>query len=297
MTKLGKGLQSLIPSKQAPTEVHYPKNPGIAGDRRESVFEIEIKKIQDNPYQPRNEMDETALKDLSDSIKQHGILQPLIVTKSVKETGRGQDVEYQLVAGHRRLRAAKMAGLPTVPAIIRDSTEQQKLELALVENIQRADLNGIDRALGFKRLQDEFNLTHEEIGKKVGKSREFVSNSMRLLNLPEQIQQALKSGRISEGHARSIAGIKNPAAQSALFAEVLANNLSVRQIEQRAREVYVSPHKRRVMFDPEIKTIARTLESFLGKKVQVKKSGVGGRLFIEFESKKDLEEVVKKITE
>jgi ParB family chromosome partitioning protein len=222
-------------------------------------------------------------------------LQPLIVTKLIKDVSRGQEVEYQLVAGHRRLEAAKIAGLPHVPVIVRDSTDQQKLELALVENIQRADLNALERAKAFKQLQDEFDLTHEEIAQKVGKSREFVSNSMRLLNLPEAVQQGLRQGKITEGHARTIAGIKNPAAQKALFDEVLINNLSVRQVEQRAREIYVRAHKRKVAFDPEVKKITQRLELFLGKKVGVKKSGLGGRLQVDFNDKKDLEDIADKI--
>jgi len=295
MTNLGKGLQSLIPPKQRSAEVDYPKISQPLRDRKESVFDIEVGKIKDNPYQPRYEMEEAGLRDLAASIKQHGILQPIIVTKNYKETDRGQGVEYQLVAGHRRLAAAKIAGLPHVPAIVRDSTDQQKLELALVENLQRADLNAVERARAFKRLQEEFDLTHEEIAKKVGKSREYVSNTLRLINLPEAIQQGLQQGKISEGHARTIAGIKNPAAQAALFDEVVKNNLSVRQIEQRAREVYVQAHKRKVVFDPEIKKIAQRLELYLGKRVQVKKSGVGGRLSVDFENKNELEVLVQKI--
>jgi len=295
MTKLGKGLQSLIPPRQKATEVEYPKISQPLRDRKESIFDIEVSKIKDNPYQPRHEMEEQALKELAASVKQHGILQPVIVTKKTKETGRGQAVEYQLVAGHRRLEAAKMAGLPYIPAIVRDSTEQQKLELALVENLQRADLNAMERAKAFKQLQEEFDLTHEEIAKKVGKSREFVSNTLRLMNLPESIQQGLRQGKITEGHARTIVGVKNPAAQKALFDEVLQNNLSVRQIEQRAREIYVQSHKRKVVFDPEVKRFAQQLELFLGKKVQVRKSGLGGRLQVDFEDKKDLESIVSKI--
>lgn len=297
MTKLGKGLQSLIPPKQKATEVEYPTVSQPPLDKKESVFDIEIGKIKANPYQPRHEIDQAVLRELAESIRQHGILQPLIVTKNIKQTGRGQETEYQLVAGHRRLEAAKLVRLPYVPAIIRDSTAQQKLELSLVENLQRTDLNAMERAQAFKKLQEEFDLTHEEIAKKVGKSREAVSNTLRLLNLPELIQQALRQGKISEGHARSIAGIKNSAAQMALYEEIIQNNLSVRQIEQRAREIYVRSHKRRVAFDPEIKKIAQKIEMFLGKRVQIKKSGVGGKLMIDFEDKKDLEGMVKKILE
>ncbi len=295
MTNLGKGLQSLIPPKQKATEVDYPKISQPLRDKKESIFDIEVNKIKANPYQPRHEMEQRALKELAESIRQHGILQPLIVTKDVKSTARGQAAEYQMVAGHRRLEAAKMIGLPHVPAIIRDSTEQQKLELALVENLQRTDLNGIEKAKAFKKLQEEFDLTHEEIAKKVGKSREAVTNTMRLLNLPDDVQQGLIQGKISEGHARTIAGIKNPAAQQALYEEILQNNLSVRQVEQRVREIYVQAHKRRVAFDPELKNIAQKIEMFLGAKVQVKKSGVGGKVVINFESKGDLEKITQKI--
>ena len=295
MTKLGKGLASLIPPRQKATEVEYPKISQPLRDKKESVFYIETSKVKPNPYQPRHEIEPKTLRELADSIRQHGILQPLIVTKLIKETARGQDVEYQLVAGHRRLEAAKLAGLSLVPAIVRDSTEQQKLELALIENLQRTDLNGIERGAAFKKMQEEFDLTHEEIAKKVGKSREFVSNTLRLLNLPEKIQQALAEGRITEGHARSIAGIKNEAAQNALFEEVTQNNLSVRQIEQRAREVYISAHKRRVAFDPEIRKVAKKLEMYLGRKVLIKKAGIGGKVLIGFENKEDLDILLKKI--
>jgi len=295
--KLGKGLQSLIPPKQKATEVDYPKISQALQQKRESIFDIEVGKIKSNPYQPRYEMDAHSLKELAESIRQHGILQPLIVTKMTRQNERGQSNEYQLVAGHRRLEAAKLVGLPAVPVIIRDSTEQQKLELALVENLQRADLNAIERAKAFKKLQEEFDLTHDEIAKKVGRSRESVTNTMRLLNLPEKIQQSLSEGKISEGHARSIAGIKNQAAQMALYDEMMQNNLSVRQMEQRAREVFVQAHQRRVAFDPEIKKIAQKLEMFLGKKVSIKKSGVGGKVMVEFDNKEELEQVAKKILE
>lgn len=285
----------MIPPKQKATEVEYPKLSQPLRDRRESVFDLEVDKIRDNPYQPRYEMEAGALKDLAASIKQHGILQPIIVTKNYKETHRGQGVEYQLVAGHRRLAAAKLAGLPTVPAIVRDSTEQQKLELALVENLQRADLNALERAKAFRALQEEFDLTHEEIGRKVGKSREYVSNTLRLVNLPEVIQQGLRQGIITEGHARTIAGVKNSAAQVALFEESLKNNLSVREMEQRAREVCVQAHKRQVMFDPELRHIARRLELHLGRPVKIRKNSLGGRVMVFFDSKAELEGLTRKI--
>lgn len=297
MNKLGRGLQSLIPPKQKSAEVEYPKISQPLRDRKESIFNLEISKISPNPHQPRLEMDENSLKELASSIKQHGILQPVIVTKVIKETRHGQDVEYELIAGHRRFEAAKLIGLPTIPALVRDTTEQQKLELALVENLQRADLNPIERAKAFKKLGDEFGLTHEEIGKRVGRSREGVTNVMRLLNLPDVIQKNLERNKISEGHARAIAGIKNPAAQMALFNEILENNLSVRELEDKAREVSVQAHKRRLNPDQGMVNLEKKLELFLNRKVRIRNQGPSGagQVVINFEDKEDLEKITKKI--
>jgi ParB family chromosome partitioning protein len=263
--------------------------------KKESIFNIEINKISPNPMQPRQEMEREGLEELADSIKEHGILQPLIVTKSVRDLEKGQDVEYTLIAGHRRWQAAKMLGLPHVPAIVRDSTEQQKLELALVENLQRADLNALDKAGAFKRLHDEFDMTHQEISQKVGKSREVVTNTIRLLSLPGEIQEGLRGGKISEGHAKMLAGIKSPQTQKALYDEIIQNNLNVRQVEQRAREVSVSAHKRKVFHDPEVKKIAGELTAYFGTKVDIRRSGIGGRILIDFPDKENLEKMVKKI--
>jgi len=295
MNTIGKGLHSLIPPKSEHHEISFPKVAHPLRSKKESVFNIEINKISPNPMQPRQEMDREGLEELADSIKEHGILQPLIVTKSVKDSAKGQDVEYTLIAGHRRWQAARMLGLPHVPAIVRDSTEQQKLELALVENLQRADLNALDKANAFKRLHDEFDLTHQEIAQKVGKSREAVTNTMRLLSLPGEIQDGLRGGKISEGHAKMLAGMKSPQTQKALYDEIIQNNLNVRQVEQRAREVSVSAHKRKVFHDPEIKKIAGQLTAYFGTKVDIRRSGIGGRILIDFPDKENLEKVVKKI--
>ena len=295
MNTIGKGLHSLIPPKSEHHEVSFPKVAHPLRTKKESIFNIEINKIRPNPMQPRQEMDKEGLEELADSIKEHGILQPLIVTKSVRDMEKGQDVEYTLIAGHRRWQAARMLGLPHVPAIVRDSTEQQKLELALVENLQRADLNALDKANAFKRLHDEFDLTHQEIAQKVGKSREVVTNTLRLLSLPSDIQEGLRAGKISEGHAKMLAGIKSPQTQKALYDEIIQNNLNVRQIEQRVREVSVSAHKRKVFHDPEIKKIAGELTAYFGTKVDIRRSGIGGRILIDFPDKENLEKMVKKI--
>lgn len=293
---IGKGLNSLIPPKSASApEVDFPKISQPLRVKKESVFEIEADKIVPNPMQPRAEMNREELEELSESIREHGILQPLIVTKTTKDVSKGQDVEYILIAGHRRLAAAKMAGLKTVPAIIRDSTEQQKLELALVENLQRSDLNALERAKAFKRLHDEFDLTHQEIAQKVGKSREVITNTTRLLNLPQDIQNGLSEGKITEGHAKMLAGVKSPQAQKALYEEIIKNNLNVRQFEQRVREVAVKSHRRRIFLDPEIKKYAGELTAHLGYKTDIKRSGLGGTIVVRFGEKEDLEKLVKRI--
>jgi len=292
---MGKGLRSLIPAKSGDDEILYQKNSEPFRVKKESVFDIETNKIVPNPMQPRQEMDKEDLAGLAESIKEHGILQPLIVTKSIKDLNKGQDVEYTLIAGHRRWQAARMIGLKHVPAIIRDTTEQQKLELALVENIQRADLPALDRGRAFKRLSEEFDLTHQEIAQRVGKSREVITNTIRLLNLPQDVQDGLTVGKITEGHARTIAGIKSPQTQRALYEEILKNNLSVRQIEQRVREVAVSAHYRKIFLDPEMKKIAGQLTGYLGYKTEIRKSGLGGRVMISFSEKDDLGKIIKKI--
>jgi len=295
MQNIGKGLHSLIPPKSETEETSFSKVSQPLRSRKENIFNIETNRIKPNPQQPRQEIDKEDLAELAESIKEHGILQPLIATKTVKEMPRGQEVEYYLIAGHRRLEAAKLAGLPHVPVIIRDTTDQQKLELALVENLQRKDLSALDRAKAFKRLHDEFDLTHNEIAHKIGKSRELVTNTIRLLNLPQEIQGGLLSGRISEGHARTIVGIKSPPAQKALYEEIIKNNLNVRQAEQRVREVSVSAHKRKVFLDPEVKKIVNDLTAYFGHKVEIRRFGVGGRLIIDFSDKDDLDGVVHKI--
>lgn len=292
---IGKGLHSLIPPKSQAVEPTFPKISQPLRAKKESIFNIEIDKISPNPHQPRQDFDKEELAELAESIKEHGILQPLIVSKTIKDLARGQEVEYILITGHRRLAAAKMLGLPHVPAIIRDSTEQQKLEMALVENLQRTDLNALDRAKAFKRLSEEFDLTHQEVAQKVGKSRELVTNTLRLLNLPQEVQDGLAVGKISEGHARTLAGIKSLQSQKALYQEILKNNLNVRQIEQRVREISVKAHKRKIFLDPEIKKIASQLTAYFGTKVEIRRSGVGGKIVIDFEDKENLEKVVKKI--
>lgn len=206
-----------------------------------SVFWIDVDKINPNPYQPRQHFDEATLIEMSESIRLYGILQPLVVTRQERMTEEGgMQVEYEIIAGERRLRASKLAGLKQVPAVIRtgDQTDKMKLELAIIENLQREDLNAIDRASAFRKLHEQFGLTHADIGKKMGKSREYISNSLRLLNLPQDIQAAIAAGHMAEGHARPLLMLRdNPEDQHSVFQEILINKISVREAERIARRV------------------------------------------------------------
>jgi len=284
---LGRGLESLIPKSTPDKEIRH----------KESVFLIEVDKIKENPLQPRRDFNETELKSLADSIREHGILQPLIVTKIEEEIPSGIKVSYELVAGERRLKAAKMSGLNFVPAIIRQKTEdKEKLELALVENIQRADLNAIEKARGYERLTKEFGLMQKQIAEKVGQSRELIANTIRLLQLPIEIQKAIESGKVSEGHGRAILTLSDDNQRLALFNEILTKNLSVRSVETLGRQIKgVSKRINENTIDPEIKVLESRLEDFLGTRVKLAKSGSRGRILIEFYSPEELNAILDKI--
>ena len=223
-----RGLESLIPQRRPEERSEEEK--------KESVFLIEVDQITPNPYQPRREFDSDSLRDLADSIKVYGILQPLIVSKLERDVPGGREVKYELIAGERRLRAAKMAKLPRVPAIVRHSTNRQKLEVSLIENIQRNDLNAVEEAEAFKKLQEEFGMKQGDIAKRVSRSVPYVANTIRILSLPENITDALKRGDISEGHTRPLLSLE-PSAQGKLFEEILMNKYTVRKAEERAREL------------------------------------------------------------
>ena len=263
----------------------------------DSIYWIELDKVHPNPYQPRREFNEAKLKELSDSIRQYGVLQPLVVTRREHQTEEGGlSTDYELIAGERRLRASQLAGLSQIPVIIKriegneDENNRIKLELAIIENLQREDLNAIDRAYAFSRLVEEFNFKHVEIGKKVGKSREYVSNTLRLLLLPEEVQQALAEGKISEGHSRPILMLNGKAEeQMALFKEILARKLTVREAEAISRRVASDKvRKQSLKFDPEIVELENQLTETLGTRVQIEKRHVGGKLTIDFFSADDL---------
>ena len=265
----------------------------------DSVFWIEVDKIKPNPFQPRREFDEAQLKSLADSIRQYGVLQALVVTrKEVERPDGGIGVEYELVAGERRLRAAKLAGLAQVPVLIRTGEESDlmKLELAIIENIQREDLNAVDRAKAFDRLVKEFGFKHAEIGKKVGKSREYVSNTLRILSLPESIINALSEGKITEGHTRPLMMlIDRPQEQETLFKEIIFKKLNVREAENIARNI--ATDRARKLIDHDLIDIESKFKESLGTRVRIEKrspkpgepaSVYGGRVTIDFFDKNDL---------
>lgn len=263
-----------------------------------SIFWVETEKIRPNPYQPRREFDERALVDLADSIRQYGVLQPLVVTRHEVELpeGQGLSVQYELIAGERRLRASRIAGLPQVPVIIRSGTEdaKTKLELAIIENLQREDLNPIDRATAFMRLHTEFGFTHGEIGKKMGKSREYVTNSLRLLTMPQDIMTALSERKISEGHTRPLMMLSDrPEEQTTLFKEIIIKKLSVREAERIARDIARDKvRKKDFNHDPQIAGYEEQFAESLGTRVHIEKRDVGGKIVIDFFSPEDLDTIL-----
>jgi ParB family chromosome partitioning protein len=265
-----------------------------------AIFWVEVEKIRPNPFQPRKEFDEARLRDLADSIRMYGVLQPLVVTRKEfqKEDG-GLGVEYELISGERRLRASKLAGIPQVPVLIRSSEESDrvKLELAIIENLQREDLNSVDRAHSFERLVKEFNLTHADIGRKMGKSREYVSNTLRLLLLPANILQALSEGKISEGHTRPILMlVDKPEEQAVLFKEIILKRMPVREAELIARKIaFERARKKERMFDPDIIELEQKLTETLGTRVSIEQKNVGGKIHIDFFSPDDLRTILETI--
>lgn len=261
-----------------------------------SVFWIDVDKIKSNPYQPRREFDEQELKSLADSIRQYGVLQALVVTRQeVQKPDGGLDVEYELIAGERRLRASKLAGLREVPVLIRAGAEDNlmKLELAIIENVQREDLNPIERAKAFKQLSQEFKLTHEQIGKKVGKSRAFVTNTIRILDLPEIIIVALAEKKINEGHTRPLGMLNDrPAEQETLLKEIIFKKLNVREAEKLSRRVAQDKVRRnKYRNDPEVEEIQKNLAESLGMRVSIERYENGGVVSIDFFSNEELKKL------
>lgn len=291
---LGRGLGALIAKKenQMSGDMHSSTGGGVV--KSEAIFYIEIDKINPNPDQPRKEFDETHIKDLANSIGEHGILQPLVVSKSEKISSTGIDVSYQLIAGERRLRAAKLAGLFQVPVIVRRVTPQENLELAIIENVQRSDLNALERAIAYQRLTDEYGLSQQNVATRVGKSRESIANLIRLLNLPQEIQNAIAAGKINEGHARAILMVKDEKGQMDLFYKILNMGLNVREVEDIARTAS-SRMKPAIELDSNIKYMITQLEDAIGAKVSLQPRKKGGKIIIQYFNSNDLGNIVGKI--
>jgi ParB family transcriptional regulator, chromosome partitioning protein len=287
---LGRGLGSLIPKKT----VTYGQNPfkSVSAEEETVVFSdndrvlrISPERIIFNPHQPRTNFPAASLNDLAESIRQHGIIQPLIVTK--KESG------FELIAGERRLRAAKIVGLKEVPVIVRQEKEQKKLELALIENLQREDLNPLETAWAYKKLIDEFNITQEEAAKKVGKARSSVANALRLLTLPAAVQEALAAGKISEAHAKYLLGLEGEAKQLNMLKKILRQNLTVAETDKEIKRIGgTKAAKPKDYFD---RAKEEELGEFFSTKVEIKRQGRGGKLIIDFNSEEELNQIIKKI--
>jgi ParB family chromosome partitioning protein len=276
---LGKGLDALIPNDQ----VEMTTTTG--------ALEISIQSIQPNPRQPRKNFDEEELRSLAESIQQHGVLQPLIA--SPDESGMG----YLLIAGERRLQAAQIAGLDSVPVIVRQVAEQERLELALVENLQRTDLNPLEAANGYQQLMDDFNLSHEEIARRVGKSRAAVTNTLRLQKLSSGTKQALLEGKISEGHARALLGLQTAQAQTDALTVILDQKLSVRQTEDLVKKLGDGKVKKssKPKLSAEEADLERRLQEALGTRVSLRKGSRGGSLQIHFYSDEELNAIVDQL--
>jgi len=266
----------------------------VATTRTLEVLQIRVDRISPNPQQPRRDLDEAELASLVASIKTHGIIQPIVVTPD----GSKREV-FQIVVGERRWRAAKLAGFSTISAIVRNVHEQEKLELALVENIQRSNLNPLEEAHAFKRLEDEFDLSYEDIAKKVGYARPTVSNAVRLLTLPREIQRGLTEGKITQAHARAILAVVGPERQRHLYARIITEQLNVRDANQLVHEIKGSRVKKHGIRrgekvpDPGLREMERELEGRVGTAVTIRRHGNGGTVIIDFYSEEELEGIVK----
>ncbi len=278
--RLGKGLAALISTQQ------MSNDSGAYNDK----FDITL--ISPNPYQPRMHIEPEALIELADSIREHGIIQPLIITKDEK-TGR-----YLLIAGERRFRASQLAGLKTVPIVLKDTSPQEMLELALIENIQRKDLNPLEEAIAFKQLQEQFRLTHDQIAKKVGLSRVAVTNKMRLMNLPDVVKEAVLNEKMSEGHARALLGLTDQASLVAAANIVLRKEMSVRDTELMVRKINFgkeSSRKNVRNLNQQMIDFEKILSKRLGYTAEISKLAAGGKITIRYNTDKELEELVGKI--
>ncbi len=288
---LGKGLEALMSDaeKEVSNEVK------TAAEVVSGELEVDVDKLLPNPHQPRTEFDKEALQELADSIKENGVIQPVLVEKADGDN-------YYIIAGERRTRAAKLAGLKKIPVRVQKFSEEKKLEVALIENIQREDLNALEEALAYRKLMDMCGITQDEVAKRVGKNRTTVTNALRLLKLPEDMQTSLANDEITAGHARALLSVTNPADQRILFARILGQDLSVRETERQAAELngggkaaVKKTSKPVEKKDPDISSIEERFIEALGTKVQLKGSLEKGSLQIEYFSRDDLDRIFQLI--
>lgn len=286
---LGRGFDALIPISTIDQEFD-PTAADSTGKAIEAIAQLDPSAIEPNPHQPRQDFDQNMLEGLADSIRQHGILQPLVVTKL-------EGAKYQLIAGERRLRAAKMLKLNSVPAIVRSFNEQQKLELALIENLQRQDLNPMETATAFQKLLDQFNLTYDDIAQKVGKDRTTVINTVRLLGLPIEAKRAIAEGKISEGHGRQILAVPDRSKQLELLKLIIENRWTVAKTEAFARDfkAAASTRERAMASMASSNDLTQDLENRLKTKVWLRPTAKGGRLIIEYSSEAELNRIYRRI--
>jgi len=300
-SSLGRGLNSLIPQRNNKNTELEDKNvlkenininledDSLLNQQHlgDTLAKVSIRLIDVNPMQPRSRFEISSLEELENSIKQHGILQPLVVTK--KDDGR-----YEIIVGERRFRAAKRAQLREVPVIIREADDQEKLELALIENIVREDLNPVELAEAYKRYVEEFELTHEEASSRLGKSRSAISNSIRILTLPEEIKEALREGRISDAHAKIIVGLDSTDQQLNLFRKVADRGFSVSRTRLETQKMGGTKGAR-IKIDPRDEELEKKLRQHLGTRVKVERAGYKGKIIIEFFSYDEMVEIAGKI--
>jgi ParB family transcriptional regulator, chromosome partitioning protein len=288
---LGRGLGSLIPNKKYVKEAIKQENRDILiDDDPKRILDIPVDTIEVNPHQPRQIFDHEGLEELIESIKVHGIIQPLIVTKV--------DDGYQLIAGERRLRSAKVIGLDRVPAIVREVDEQQKLEIALIENLQRRNLNAIEKAVAYERLMDEFSLNQEQVGEKLGISRSTVANTIRFLDLPGEVQRALGNEQITEGHAKVIAGLDSEKEQLDFLKKILQYNFTVRDAEKEIRRNRPQKSKKvgvRLPKSAELESKEELLRGSLNTKVNINEKGGKGQIVVEFYSQEEMNSIIDDI--
>lgn len=289
---IGKGIESLIPKRDSSVPEDKVK--------KDFIFWIEIDKIKPNPYQPRKEFDLEAIDSLGESIKKYGMLQPIIVNKIEKKTERGLSYEYQIVAGERRWRASQTIGLKQVPVIIKEQSNREKLEIALIENVQRRNLNPIDKAEAFERLRAEFSLLEKEIAKIAGTSREAIANSLRILALPIEAKKALREGKISEGHARAMLGFKDHKLIKEFLEELINGGYSVRETERRVKEINAGSSVKKNV----VKKVPQMINEFLEKKIRqilslsdlkISKKKNNIQIVMNFKSEEEMNEWLKKV--